>query len=161
MNLRKSFFQLTCNMLYLSKHMTVFFLHSHLSRVKFRNRWKAQFGYMSYMTTSAASAKTVEKLWFPMMIYITAKLVCVWFIMHRTADFDWPFGLFVESREVSENHVQNEFLLNIVQLTIEKGKEKKSFQTEEKLTLLVWLYSGFLRCIKGRQLRNTLSHTCI
>jgi hypothetical protein len=43
---------------------------------------------MSYMTTSAASAKTVEKLWFPMMIYITAKLVCVWFIMHRTADFD-------------------------------------------------------------------------
>jgi hypothetical protein len=43
----------------------------------------------------------------------------------------------VESREVSENHVQNEFLLNIVQLTIEKGKEKKSFQTEEKLTLLV------------------------
>lgn len=41
---------------------------------------------------------------------------------------------------MSVNHVQNEFFLNFVQLTIEKGKEKKSFQTEEKLTILVGFY---------------------
>lgn len=88
---------------------------------------RGSFGCKSDMTTRAASATMVEALCFP-DDGIPVRLACfqVQFIVHRTGDkFYWPFGLFVEFREAASlNHVQIDFFLSFIQLTIEKGKEK-------------------------------------